>query len=94
MCHMFAPVVIGGLGLNRHEPRCTSRIESDACGANGCPRTLQRNKSINVPKERLVETVWEHLGLNNAATNLTAALRRVLNAGSHQLRYGRLGCEC
>jgi hypothetical protein len=51
---MLAAVVVGGLRLNRHEPRCAGGLECHACRADCCAGTLRGIKAIDVPKHRLL----------------------------------------
>ena len=66
MCYVRSAVMVGGLRLDGHEPRCPGRFERDAGWANGGARTLQSMKAIDMPEHRLPEAVGKHFGLDDA----------------------------
>jgi hypothetical protein len=60
-------------------------LKSHASGADACSRTLSGIEAVNVPEHRFFKS-GELLDFNDAASNLTATLGRVLDAHRFFLR--------
>src|SRR5215469_3670974 len=77
---MFSAVMIIALWPYSHQPPCTIRFKGDARRPDTGLSTVRRVELIDVPEGWLFQRRWQWLLFDNAATDLTSTLGRILNA--------------